>query len=83
MSLAFAFTFFLSRIVYGSIICGYGFRTAPQFIRIASSIGDLQSIVIGLSQAFLCILMRLLNFYWAFLILQKVCQPARDDKKHL
>jgi hypothetical protein len=76
----FVATFFVSRIIYGTVICGYAFRSAPKFIRLALSIGDLKSIIIGLSQGLLCILTRILNFYWAILIIQKVFH-LKESKK--
>jgi len=76
----FVFSFFLSRLIYGSIICAYAFLAAPQFIRIAANIGDTLSIVIGLSQAALCILTRVLNFYWTILILRKLF-PLKQSKE--
>ncbi|CAF1166419.1 unnamed protein product [Rotaria sordida] len=47
----FVISFVCCRLIYGSIICGYAFRAAPQFIRMASSVGDIKSVIIGLSQA--------------------------------
>jgi hypothetical protein len=77
----FVLSFFLSRIIYGTIICGYAFRAAPQFFRLALSIGDFKSVIIGLSQAGLCILTRVLNFYWAILILKKLLHLKQSTKK--
>ncbi len=71
-SFLFVICFFLSRLIYGSIICGYAFRAAPQFLRMAWNQDDIYSLVSGLSQAAFCILTRLLNFYWTFLIFQKI-----------
>jgi hypothetical protein len=71
-SFLFVICFFLSRLIYGSIICGYAFRAAPQFLRMAWNQDDIYSLVSGLSQATFCILTRLLNFYWTFLIFQKM-----------
>ncbi|CAF2765028.1 unnamed protein product [Rotaria sp. Silwood2] len=79
----FVISFVFSRIIYGSIICGYAFRAAPQFIQMASNVGDLKSIIIGLSQAALCILTRILNFYWLNLILQKLFHLQKSKKKIL
>jgi hypothetical protein len=70
-SYLFGFSFILSRLIYGSIICAYAFRAAPQMYRLASSEGDTKSIIIILSQAALCIFTRLLNLYWTILILRK------------
>ena len=80
-SILFVISFFVVRIVYGSIVCAYGFRAAPQFIRLAASIGDWTSIVVGLFQALLSLLTRLLNFYWAWLILQKCFNWQPTSKK--
>jgi hypothetical protein len=77
----FVFSFFLSRIIYGTTICGYAFRAAPQFIRLAYNIGDIKSVIIGLSQAGLCILTRILNFYWGSLILQKLLHLKQSSIK--
>ncbi len=71
-SLLFVICFFLSRIIYGSIISGYAFRAAPEFLQMAWNFDDISSFLGGLFQALLCILTRLLNFYWAFLICQKL-----------
>ncbi|CAF1126418.1 unnamed protein product [Adineta ricciae] len=76
----FIFTFFLSRIVYGSIICGYAFRGAPTFLRAAMNAGDYSSFVIGILQAGLCLLTRVLNVYWSMLILHKVCSSSKSKK---
>ncbi len=77
----FVFTFFLSRLIYGSIICGYAFRAAPQCIRMALNIGDLKSVVMGFIQAVLCLLTRILNFYWSILILRKLFYSEESKKK--
>jgi hypothetical protein len=79
----FAVTFFLSRLVYGTIICAYAFRAAPEFIRLASRIGDYQSVVIGLSQAGLCLLTRFLNFYWSLLIIRKLLRTKKTVEDNL
>jgi len=79
-SLLFVISFFLSRLFYGSIISAYAFRAAPQFIRMAWSIDDISTIVIGLVQGVICILTRLLNFYWTFLILQKLFSVKSSEK---
>jgi hypothetical protein len=77
----FAFTFFLSRLIYGSILCGYAFRAAPQFFRMAFNAGDFKSVVIGLTQAALCLLTRILNLYWSILILRKLFDSRESKKK--
>ncbi|CAF3841868.1 unnamed protein product [Rotaria sp. Silwood1] len=82
-SYLFVICFIFCRIIYGSIICVYAFRAAPQFILMASNVGDLKSIIIGLSQAALCILTRILNFYWFNLILQKLFHLQKSKEKFL
>jgi hypothetical protein len=77
----FVFSFVLIRLIYGSIICAYAFRTAPRFFRLASDIGDTISFINGLAQVTLCILARLLNIYWAILILQKLFHLKQSNKK--
>jgi hypothetical protein len=79
----FVFTFFLSRLIYGSIICAHAFRAAPPFIRLALDIGDINSVIIGLSQAALCILTRVLNIYWTILILRKLFHSKQSKDKTL
>jgi hypothetical protein len=76
----FIFSFFLSRLVYGSIICAYAFRSAPQFFRLTIKIGDIKSIIVGLSQVALCILTRTLNIYWSSLILRKLFHLQKSKK---
>ncbi|CAF1303737.1 unnamed protein product [Adineta ricciae] len=71
-SMLFVIFFFLSRLIFGSIICFYGFRAAPQFFQLAWLNDDKSSFLVGLIQAFLCILSRALNFYWAYLIYRKI-----------
>ena len=79
----FVSTFFVSRLIYGSIICGYAFEKAPRFLRLAWNLGDWKSFIVGLGQAGLCILTRVLNFYWAFLILRKLRRVKRSKEKDL
>jgi hypothetical protein len=81
-SLLFVFCFFLSRLLYGSMITVYAFRVAPLFLRMAWNLDDMFSFSIGLIQASLCILTRLLNFYWAFLILQKLFRSKSKQNKN-
>jgi hypothetical protein len=76
-SLLFVICFFVSRLIYGSIICGYAFRAAPLFLQMAWNQDDIFSFLAGLSQAFLCILTRLLNIYWTFLIFQKIFKSVK------
>ena len=80
-SLLFVICFFLARLIYGSIICGYAFRSAPEFLRLAWSLNDISSFISGLLQAFLCILTRILNIYWAILILRKVFSSKEKKVK--
>lgn len=77
----FVVSFFLSRLIYGSIICGYAFRAAPQFIQLTFSEGDIKNLVVGLSQAALCILTRILNVYWAILIVRKIFHLKKSKKE--
>jgi hypothetical protein len=71
-SLLFVFCFIISRLIYGSIICGYAFYAAPEFIRLAWNFDDLSSLLFGISQALFCLLTRLLNIYWSYLIFRKI-----------
>ncbi|CAF3455766.1 unnamed protein product [Rotaria sp. Silwood2] len=80
-SLLFVICFFLSRLVYGSIICFYAFRAIPHFLLMAWNFNDITSFIIGLTQALLCILTRLLNIYWMLLILRKIFHLKSSDKK--
>lgn len=74
----FVASFFLSRLIYGSVVCAYAFSHAPAFLRMAVNAGDYGSVTVGLFQAALCLLTRFLNFYWGVLILRKVCSPAKS-----
>ncbi len=80
-SYLFGFSFILCRLIYGSIICAYGFRVAPQFYRLASNEGDTKTIIIMFIQLTLCILTRLLNFYWTILILRKFFYLKQSKEK--
>lgn len=82
-SYLFGFTFISCRLIYGSIICAYGFRLIPQFYRLASNEGDTKTIIIMFIQAALCILTRLLNLYWAILILRKFFHLKQSKEKPL
>ena len=77
----FIFTFFLCRLIYGSIICAYAFRAAPQVIRMGLAADDLQSVIIGLAQSALCLFTRALNIYWSVLILRKLISSLKSKKK--
>ncbi|CAF1282951.1 unnamed protein product [Adineta steineri] len=76
----FAITFMLSRLVYGTIICMYIFRAVPQFIQMAASYDDTTSIVLIIIQIILIFLTRLLNLYWAVLIIRKMTVKSRKQK---
>jgi hypothetical protein len=82
-SLLFASSFFLSRLIYGSIVCGYAFRAAGLFAQMAFNIGDWKSFIFVLIQALLCVATRILNFYWAILIIQKVFHLGSSKVKRL
>ena len=71
-SFLFVVCFFLIRLIYGSIICGYAFASAPAFLRMSWNIDDQSSFFIGLCQATLCLLTRVLNIYWAIFIVRKI-----------
>jgi len=77
----FAGSFFVSRVIYGSIVCGYAFRAAALFGQMAFHIGDLKSFVFVVLQASLCVLTRLLNFYWTILIVKKLFHSLQSKKK--
>jgi hypothetical protein len=79
-TMLFASSFFLCRIIYGSIICGYAFRSAGLFTRMAFDAGDLENAFFVIIQASLCVLTRILNFYWAILILRKILYPPLAKK---
>lgn len=77
----FVLSFFLSRIFYGTIICAYAFRAAPRFFYLTVHLGDYSSFFVGLAQAALCILTRILNFYWAKLIIRKIFHLNQQQSK--
>jgi hypothetical protein len=76
-SVAFAISFVIARLVYGSIICVCAFRAAVPFLRLASSANDTYSCFLLIGQAALCLLTRVLNVYWTWLILGKVMGSMR------
>ncbi|CAF1335029.1 unnamed protein product [Adineta steineri] len=76
----FVVTFFLSRLIYGSIICSYTFRAVPKFIQMASNLGDRTSILFVIGQVLLFILTRILNLYWTVLIIRKMNAELRHNK---
>lgn len=76
----FIISFFCSRLIYGTIICGYAFRAAPSFLLMAMNAGDYSSVFIGLTQAALCLLTRVLNIYWSYLILRKLFSSSKSKK---
>ncbi|CAF1328011.1 unnamed protein product [Adineta steineri] len=71
----------VSRLIYGSIVCGYAFGAAPTFFQMAFNAGDLTSVTFGLMQGSLCLLTRVLNIYWTILILRKILRPSKPKKK--
>ncbi|CAF1090029.1 unnamed protein product [Adineta steineri] len=77
----FIFTFLVSRLIYGSIVCGYAFGAAPTFFQMAFNAGDLTSVTFGLMQGSLCLLTRVLNIYWTILILRKILRPSKPKRK--
>ncbi|CAF4018063.1 unnamed protein product [Adineta steineri] len=81
-TMLFVVSFFLCRIIYGSIICGYALRSAGLFAQMALDIGDLKNTFFVLIQISLCVLSRILNFYWAILILRKMFRSKRSKTKH-
>ncbi|CAF1212477.1 unnamed protein product [Adineta steineri] len=81
-TMLFVVSFFLCRIIYGSIICGYALRSAGLFAQMALDIGDLKNTFFVLLQISLCVLSRILNFYWAILILRKMFRSKRSKTKH-
>jgi len=76
----FVVTFFLSRLIYGTIICSYSFRAIPKFIQMASDLGDTTSIVIVIIEIILFLVSRILNLYWTVLIVRKVSASFRSKK---
>lgn len=81
-SILFMLSFFLSRLLYGSIIFLYGLKALPEFLRMAWYFNDLISLVLVLVQTGLCIFTRLLNIYWAFLIFKKVFVLKSHKKRN-
>lgn len=71
-SMLFVISFVLIRLIYGSIICGYALSFAPEFFRLSWNADDLSSFIFGVIQASFCLLTRVLNFYWTFLIFRKI-----------
>jgi hypothetical protein len=76
----FVVTFFLSRLIYGTIICVYTCRAVPRFLQMASNLNDTTSIVLVIAQIILFILTRILNLYWTVLIVRKVTAAFRNRK---
>lgn len=81
-SYLFILTFFVSRLIYGSIICAYALRCAPRFFRLAWNLNDWRSMVVGIGQIILCFLTRILNFYWGYLIARKLLGFKQSKKKN-
>ncbi len=76
----FVVTFILSRLIYGSIISWYTFRSVPKFIKMASELGDTISLVFVIAQILLFTLTRILNIYWTVLIVRKLSVAFRSKK---
>lgn len=83
LSRVFAVTFILCRVIYGTIMSWYMFRALPAFIRMASHAHDTTSIVNIVIQAFMFLLTRALNLYWAVLIVRKLLFTKQNHKKHI
>jgi hypothetical protein len=80
-SLLFVVCFFVSRVLYCSIICAYAFQAAPSFLRWAWNANEMSTVLLTIGQATLCLSTRLLNIYWAFLILQKLFELKSTENK--
>ncbi|UJR17005.1 hypothetical protein I4U23_003903 [Adineta vaga] len=80
LALLFAITFILSRLIYGTIICIFIFGAVPKFIQMATNVGDMTSIILIIIQMILIVTTRLLNLYWAVLIIRKMCAIFRRKK---
>ena len=79
-ALLFAVTFLWTRLIYGTIICFYVFRALPKFILLAEASHDTTSIALVIVQIILLLHTRLLNLYWAVLIVKKMCAKLRRHK---
>ena len=80
-SLLFVVCFFLSRLLYGSIICAYAFQAAPTFLRWAWNANEINTFLLVIGQATLCLLTRVLNIYWSYLIVQKLFESKSNKNK--
>ena len=80
-SLLFTICFLVSRLIYGSIICGCVLRAALEFFRMTWNFNDMSNFSLGLVQVILCVLTRLLNFYWTHLILKKIIHLKSSNKQ--
>ena len=79
-SILFAITFLWTRLVYGTIICFYVLRALPKFILLAQASQDTMSIALVIVQTILLLHTRLLNLYWAVLIVKKIYAQCRRKK---
>ncbi|CAF1338547.1 unnamed protein product [Adineta steineri] len=79
----FVFSFLVSRLIYGSIICGYALCAGLEFFQMAFNADDLTSITFGLVQGSLGFLTRVLNIYWTVLIVREVLRPSEPKNKSL
>lgn len=73
-------TFMLSRPVYGTLVCWYALAVVPVFLRMASDMQDITSIVFCLIQVTLCILTRVLNLYWTMIVCCKAWSTIQSEK---
>ncbi|CAF1924291.1 unnamed protein product [Rotaria magnacalcarata] len=81
LSVLFVISFLFSRLLYGTIICGYAFRTAPRFIQLAVNASDTTTLIFVVIQTVLCLALRCLNFYWGILIIRKICGLKKSKKQ--
>lgn len=79
-SYLFAACFFIVRLGYGSVIAYYTYYAAPSFIRMAWKLDDYWSIFVVIFELTLGFITRVLNVFWAYLILRKVF--GRPKKRH-
>ena len=77
----FVITFILCRLIYGTTICWYAFSAVPTFLRMATNFHDTKSIILCLIQVILCVLTRILNVYWTFIIVNKIRSMIWPRKK--
>ncbi|CAF4039007.1 unnamed protein product [Adineta steineri] len=77
----FILSFLGSRLIYGSIICGYALCAIPDFFLMAWNANDLISISAGLMQGSLGVLSRALNIYWTVIIAREVLRSSEPKEK--